>query len=164
VTTQPDASSRHTDPSGAACSRREFLVLALAALCGAASGSGCGRSDPLRPAECQQPGDLPATVLDLQALLARYFEYGDVADVRAIGRAYIERFGGNGCALVDDLAQAVRGIADVTTIEEAVQALEAAVTTDFDFHRRTAVGGWQLATTEARLCALAEHLAAASGR
>jgi hypothetical protein len=146
-----------------ACSRREFLILSVMLLGVTASGSSCGPSDPVEPGGCQQPGELPQTVLDLQALLSTYFEPGDMADVRAIGQEYIERFQNDRCALVDDLAGSVRPIAHIDRVDDAIQALESAVITDFDTDRRISVGGWQLATTEVRLCALVEFLAAAPG-
>jgi len=42
-----------------------------------------------------------------------------------------------------------------------VAILAAAVTRDFATDERTSLGGWQLARTEARLCALVESLASA---
>lgn len=165
MTFEPGAPPSRTraDQSASAYSRREFFVLALSALGAAASGPGCGKSSPEKPEGCRQPGELPRTVVDLQALLDKYFEHGDITDVRALGRAYIERFGGDECALVDDLSETVRRVADIANFDEAVGALDAAVKGEFAVGGLTSVGGWQLATTETRLCALVEFLAAARG-
>jgi hypothetical protein len=110
------------------------------------------------PAGCRQPGELPATAVDLQAVLDTYFENGDLADVRAIGAAYIESFQGDACDLVDDLSVAVRPIAAIDNTALAVQALDQAVVADFEAHRRTSLHGWQLAATEARLCGIVAWL------
>jgi len=160
VTSERDVRRRtRTGRSAGGRSRRNFLTVALSLLAGVPSASGATKL--LATKRRGQAVELPTTLVDLQALLGSYFEQGDIAHVRTLGRRYLERFGGDQRALADDLARAVRLVADSGGIDEAVAILAAAVTRDFATDERTSLGGWQLARTEARLCALVESLASA---
>jgi len=143
--------------------RRQALLLALAGLGAALLGAGCGDdADPVPAAPTFDPHltatDLPPTGLGLAALLAAWIGDATPAHIAAIGHVYLQRFAPERQAVIDDLANTVALVADLDDLDTAVAAWQTAALDDFDAVTVVAVSGWQLARTEARLCALAAAL------
>ncbi len=144
-------------------SRREFLVLTLSGL-GAAMLGACG--DDGNTVQDNTPNNdtpfmpdipdeqMPDARLDIAQVAQAWFEGADAAAIVAVGNVYVQRFAPDEDAVADDLASVVAIFAELEDLTEALEALDAAVITDFEAVEIAAVSGWQLARTEARMCSL----------
>ena len=132
--------------------RRRFVVRTLpAAIVAGVLAAFFGRGFAARETAVRGPS---GPGVDPRALVRAYFRGGDLTSVTAIGAAY--RQGLPAETLLSDVEELLGGVAGYSDLGSAVAALRAAVMADFDAVRLTSVGGWQLAPSEARLCALAD--------
>jgi len=146
--------------------RREFLIATVSGLGAAALAPGCGLIDgesappppdpPDRPEEGREA--FPETQLDLEEMLLAYFEGADETHVATVGEPYLERFGEDTDAAVEDLSEAVRVVEEAQMVDEAIARWNDAVRSDFEAGDVVDVAGWQLAPTESRLCGLVYYL------
>lgn len=143
-------------------SRREFLITAVSGLGASLLAPACGGpmdDDEKPPGPDVDDSKLPETKLELQAVVDGYFEEADPMAVRRVGEAYLQRFGTDDEAALEDLSKPVEAIADVEDMTKALETLDARVIADFEAPELASVKGWQLARTEARMCGLAQQLA-----
>jgi hypothetical protein len=146
--------------------RREFLVGAASSIATAVLvAPGCGDSNPQRskkddtskPPSGVELDALPETQLGLDVLVDGFFEGADGSAIRTIGREYVRRFDQSDEVLAD-MRPVVEAVADIDDETRALTTLDETVVEDFEHVETTSVGGWQLARTECRLCALAYYL------
>ena len=94
--------------------------------------------------------ELTPTAFDKVELLERWFGGPPNDGLRALGESYLAVTDDR----VDDINELFTGL-ETASIDEAIAVLELAVPSELQASDATLVGGWILARTEARLCALA---------
>ncbi len=116
--------------------RRRLLGSLVGSLVVAIGPSGCSEDPP-------SPRDE-----HVRAVLRAYFQLEAHPEIRVVGdTAQMQPW-------VGEPTRSLQLIEGTASIEDAVEALEVELLTDFDQGRMTTVGGWQLAELEAELLAL----------
>lgn len=135
-------------------SRREFLATTLSGLGALLLGGGCGSDGSASFDPDLTRGDLPATAVSLEDLLAGWFDGAEQDDVQAVGQAWMNSVPDE--AQLEGVFDPIVGlVSDVADTDGAGAAWDDAIASDFDLEAGVVVlHGWQLAVTECALCAL----------
>lgn len=130
----------------------EFVVTRRQVLHGLVAGLGvsmlpaCGWFGEDHPA-------LPEVRVRLGSVARRYFN-GDLEAAQRLGESWVSRFD-DVEAVREDLEQTFAPLAGIRSTQSVVEALEAAVVSDFEKVELVSLDEWQLSITELRVAAVA---------